>query len=180
MSQPYDPYQQQPYGNAPGGHGAPAGLGERFLARLIDGVVLLVVSLVIGVVLGGGLVATGGADTDGLNAAASLASLLGVVVNFAYYGFLDSTQGGTLGKKALKLRVVAPDGTSNVSFVESAKRNAFFALGLLGLVPFLGLIGNLLSLAAVIVIAVQISQDTARRQGWHDRFAGGTQVVKVG
>ena len=174
MSQPY-----QPYGAAPTS-GTPAGLGERFLARLIDGVILAVVSLVVGALLGGGLVAMGSTDTDGLNAAAATGTLIGVAINFVYYGLLDSAQGATLGKKALKLRVVGPDGTSNVSFTDSVKRNVFFALSLVGVVPFLGYIASIVSLAALILIAVQISQDTARRQGWHDKFAGGTRVLKVG
>ncbi len=42
------------------------------------------------------------------------------------------------------------------------------------------LIDALLLLVAVILIAVGISQDTQRRQAWHDRFAGGTQVLKIG
>lgn len=179
MSQPQDPYQQQPYGYVPG-HGTPAGLGERFLARLIDAVILLVVSIVVGVVLVGGLLTSGGGDADSMNTATAFGTMLTVAVQFGYYGLLDSSQGGTLGKKALKLRVVAPDGTSRVTFVQSVQRNIFYALSLLGLVPFLGLVGNLVSLGAVILIAVQISQDPARRQGWHDRFAGGTQVVKAG
>ena len=30
------------------------------------------------------------------------------------------------------------------------------------------------------MIAVSINNDTVRRQGWHDQFAGGTYVLKVG
>ncbi len=30
------------------------------------------------------------------------------------------------------------------------------------------------------MIAVGINSDTVRRQGWHDHFAGGTYVLKVG
>ncbi len=63
---------------------------------------------------------------------------------------------------------------------ESAKRNIYLAFGLAGVIPFLGIIASLASLVAVILIAVGISQDTQRRQAWHDRFAGGTQVLKIG
>ena len=34
--------------------------------------------------------------------------------------------------------------------------------------------------APVIMIAVGINNDTVNRQAWHDNFAGGTRVVKVG
>ncbi len=174
MTQPY-----QQYGAAPVS-GEPAGLGGRFLARLVDGVVLLVASLILGSMLGGGLVATGSTGTDGPDLAVAVSTLVTVALQFTYFGVLDSAQGGTLGKKMLRLRVVAPDGHSNVSFAESAKRNVFFALSLVGLVPSLGLIASVVSLVALLVIAVQISLDTVRRQAWHDRFAGGTRVVKVG
>ncbi len=30
------------------------------------------------------------------------------------------------------------------------------------------------------MIAVGINTDTLRRQAWHDKFAGGTQVLKIG
>ncbi|WP_228942302.1 RDD family protein [Nocardioides sp. Leaf374] len=170
-------YGAPQYGGQPGG-AVPAGLLERFLARLIDGVLLLVVSFIIGLVFGGNVVATDGTDEQSY-AAAAAAILLGVVINLAYYGFLESSRGATLGKQLLKLRVVAPEG-GNPTLATAVKRNIFLAFGLAALVPFLGIIGNLASLVAVIVIAVQINGDKAQRQGWHDKFAGGTHVVKVG
>ena len=187
MSQqpPSGPYDQNPYGGAPGspygsgapGGGVPAEVLPRFLARLIDGLLLGAISVVLGLVLGGGAVISGvGQGTS--YAVSALISLLGVAIGFAYFGFMDSSQGGTLGKKALSLRVVSPTG-GNPTFTESVKRNIFLAVGILGLLPFLGLISPLITLVAYITIAVGISQDTDRRQAWHDRFAGGTQVVKT-
>ena len=32
----------------------------------------------------------------------------------------------------------------------------------------------------MIMIAVGINSDTVDRQGWHDKFAGGTRVLKIG
>ncbi len=183
---PSGPYDQNPYGGAPGspygsgtpGAGVPAEVLPRFLARLIDGLLLAAISFVMGLVLGGGAV-LGGASAGTSYAVSALISLLGVAIGFGYFGYLDSSQGGTLGKKALSLRVVGAGG-GNPSFTESVKRNVFLAIGILGLVPFLGLVTLPLSLVAYITIAVGISQDTDRRQAWHDRFAGGTQVVKTG
>lgn len=182
---PSGPYDQNPYGGAPGspygsgapGAGAPAEVLPRFAARLIDGLLLGVISVVLTVVLGGGL-ALGGSGDGTSYAVSALVSLLGTGIGFAYFGFLDSSQGGTLGKKALGLRVVGAKG-GNPTFTESVKRNIFLAVTILGLVPFLGLVSPLITLVAYITIAVGISQDTDRRQAWHDRFAGGTQVVKT-
>ncbi|GAA2010399.1 RDD family protein [Nocardioides kribbensis] len=170
-------YGAPQYGGQPGGP-VPAGLLERFLARLIDGVLMGIVSFIIGMVFGGNVVATDGTDGQSY-AAAAAATLLGVIVNLAYFGFLESSRGATLGKQLLKLRVVAPEG-GNPTLATAVKRNIFLAFGLAGLVPFLGIIGSLATLVAVIVIAVQINGDKAQRQGWHDKFAGGTHVVKVG
>jgi hypothetical protein len=79
----------------------------------------------------------------------------------------------------LKLQTRGPDG-GNPTFEQALKRNAFTAIGVLGIIPFMGFLAGLLSLAAVIMIAVTISNNTATRRGWHDDFAGGTQVVKIG
>ena len=187
MSQqpPSGPYDQNPYGGAPGspygsgapGVGVPAEVLPRFLARLIDGLLLGAISIVIGIVLGGGVVISGAGQGTSY-AVSALSSLIGVAIGFAYFGFLDSSQGGTLGKKAMSLRVVGLNG-GNPTFTESVKRNIFLVIPILGVVPFLGLISPLLTLVAYITIAVGISQDTDRRQAWHDRFAGGTQVVKT-
>ena len=37
-----------------------------------------------------------------------------------------------------------------------------------------------MSVTAAVLIAIGISNDKVNRQGWHDRFAGGTQVWKIG
>ncbi|MGW6620763.1 RDD family protein [Nocardia sp. NPDC055002] len=61
-------------------------------------------------------------------------------------------------------------GAAEPDLVESAKRNAY----MLNLIPWLG---GLLWFIAAIGIAVTVSSSPSK-QGWHDKFAGGTQVVK--
>ena len=64
---------------------------------------------------------------------------------------------------------------------QSIRRNIIYAANLVSIVPILGwIVGPLAALVGVIMIAVGINSDPVRRQGWHDRFAGGTSVVKVG
>ena len=64
---------------------------------------------------------------------------------------------------------------------EALRRNAWVALGILGVIPLVGtFLSGLAQLAAMILIAVGISGDTVGRRGWHDTFAGGTQVIKIG
>ncbi|MFC8384926.1 RDD family protein [Nocardia sp. NPDC057272] len=62
-------------------------------------------------------------------------------------------------------------GAAEPDLVESAKRNAYM---LLNLIPWLG---GLLWFIAAIGIAVTVSSSPSK-QGWHDKFAGGTQLVK--
>ena len=64
---------------------------------------------------------------------------------------------------------------------QAVRRNIWTGFGIAGVVPIIGsLIGGLAELAAVIMIAVNINGDTVRRQHWFDKFAGGTQVLKIG
>lgn len=60
------------------------------------------------------------------------------------------------------------------------RRNTFTAIPVLGVVPVLGSLASLLSLIAMITIAVTIRCDAAMHRGWHDDFAGGTTVVRIG
>lgn len=195
---PEQPYGQQPAGPPPGQYGqpgpgyggpppppagaaVPAGLLERFLARLLDGLILGVAYVVLSTVIGA-ILPFGAFLTTGELFILNLVLVpLSVAISLGYYGYLESSQGRTLGKQALKLRVVAPGGQGNPTLEQALRRNAFLALSLAGVVPIIGqLIGGLAGLAAVIFIAVTINNDTVRRQGWHDNFAGGTQVLKVG
>ncbi|WP_024801129.1 RDD family protein [Nocardia sp. BMG51109] len=167
--QPQDPYGQQfgqqPYGQPQyGAPGVPPGavpgdLGVRFAARLIDALIIfiplvLIYVFVIGNNIGGQIVW----------------SILAAVVNLGYFVGMEVSQGGTLGKKALGLRVLGPNG-GNLDAAASAKRNLWVVSQL---IPC---IGSLVELGLVIYIAVTISQDP-NRQGWHDKFAGGATVVK--
>lgn len=136
---------------AGGGSSGTATLGVRFGARLLDG-------LIIGIPVAIVLFILGLSESYVANALVSLGF-------FAYYVYFESTTGATLGKRILNLRVVAADGTPP-ALEAAAKRNSWMLLGLLP--TFLG---GLLSLVAVIVIAVTISSSPHHR-GKHDEFAG--------
>jgi uncharacterized RDD family membrane protein YckC len=154
--------EEQPTGGAPGTAGpgpAPgdagttvtgAGLGVRIGARLVD---FVLVAIPAAILLG----LLGIIDTAWGSVVASL-------LYFGYFVWLESSQGATLGKKLLSLRVVGMDGALP-SLEVAAKRNVWM---LFGLIP---VIGPLLSLIAVIVIIVTISSSPDNR-GYHDTFAG--------
>src|ERR1700736_6731295 len=102
-------YGQQPYGQQPQ-YGQPqlqyVGVGLRFLAYLIDAIIIGVVAGILSVIF----------RNSGLSGAVT------AVLSFAYFIVLEATQGATLGKMALGLRVVKTDG-SPISWTESIIRN---------------------------------------------------------
>ncbi|WP_309649480.1 RDD family protein [Nocardioides sp.] len=196
-----NPPQQPAYGTPPpqpGGYGAPpphqAGvprpgeLLDRFLARLIDGVILGVIFGILFAILGAILIqeATydfedGSFDNGSTVLFYIVLSALTSLIYLGYYAFLESSRGQTIGKQVVKLKVFGPDGASNPTMEQAIRRNIWMAFGILGVIPVIGqLIGGLAQIAAIVLIVVGINADTARRQHWFDKFAGGTTVMKVG
>lgn len=179
-SQPPPPPPPADGPSASSGQVAAADAGPRAGARVIDAILLAVVGAVISLVIVVPLIladsATGSPGMTsilgggGFSAPGIIAGLIGVAINLAYYIGLDTTIGGTVGKKMLGMSVKGAAG-GNPTVEESFKRNAWLVLSV---IPFLG---GLLQLGAAIYILVTISNDPANI-GWHDRFAGGTRVVK--
>ena len=133
-------------------------MGLRFVARLIDGIIVNVVAVVI-------VLAIGALSNYWVT------GLFSGLLMFLYFLAFESTQGWTPGKKILGLSVHGPGGAPKPTAQQSAIRNVWT---LLNIVPF---IGGLLLIVAVIVIAVTIN-GSPTKQGKHDELAGGTQVVK--
>ncbi|UGT45903.1 RDD family protein [Nocardia yamanashiensis] len=129
----------------------------RLVARIIDGFIVGIPTAIIGFVLPNGL--------------SLLWTIISPLLMLAYFVGLEVTQGATFGKQIFKLKVLAPGGGA-LDPVTSLKRNVFIAAGV---VPYLG---SVVELGLMIWAGVSISQDP-NGQGWHDKFAGGTQVIKT-
>ena len=152
-------------------------MGPRFLARLIDGVLLSIVFFVIivpivVVALFSESFASGAAFGGGFSGSGFVAAIVLAAVGVGYFAFMESSRGQTFGKMVMRLKTEGPDG-GNPSLEMAIKRNLWIGLSI---VP---VIGGLAQLGAVIYIAVTISQSPTRA-GWHDTFAGGTRVIKTG
>lgn len=159
-SRPASACPQPPGGFQPAGR--PGTLGWRLLARLIDGVLVGVV--VVPLIL----------LTHNVSAAIVwLPGLFAGLLTFVYFVGFEVHKGWTPGKKLLGMHVRGAAGAAKPTVRQSAIRNAFT---LLAVIP---LIGQWLALIAGLVIAVTIYSSTTK-QGQHDSFAGGTQVVKNG
>jgi len=168
---------------------------KRLVAAAVDvgiGIALWAVFFVINMVMGLGSSFAG--SDSGLATGAALflpriVSFVGAVVSLGYILGRDVLAGDrSFGKKLQNIRVVGPNGQP-LTFADSAKRNAIFAIGsvltfvsaTLQLVPCLGdavacllfplwLLGALLGLVAVVLEIVKITQDeNGVRMG--DQFA---------
>lgn len=160
---PPPPQQPGPYGYPgsyppPGGGQQPGGLGIRFGARVIDGIIVGIV---------GGIIVY----AIGMSSNVMVTGLFTGVLTFAYYVAFEITQGWTPAKKMLGLSVHGPGGAPKPTFQQSAIRNSWT---LLPIIPF---IGGLLGVVAIVIIAVTINSSPTK-QGKHDELAGGTQVLK--
>ena len=157
------------------GIGAPADLGSRFLARLIDHILLgivifmIIVPLIVAAAFTG--VGNGMNMFGGFSVGSLVAAIVTAAITIGYFTLMEANKGQTVGKMLIGLKTVGPDG-NNPTMEQALKRNSWYALGI---VPFLG---GLAQLAATIYIAVTIN-NSATRMGWHDTFAGGTRVIKT-
>jgi uncharacterized RDD family membrane protein YckC len=143
---------QRPYVN-------PGDLVPRFFARLIDGILVNIAVFVLSLFIfrDHWFLATG---------------LFSGVLMFGYFVLLEVTQGASVGKRLLGMRVLGSGGRPRPVLSQSAIRNSFT---LLAAVPY---VGSLLAFIAYVVIAVTINASPCK-QGKHDELAGGTQVIKV-
>ncbi|MFI5540995.1 RDD family protein [Nocardia sp. NPDC003999] len=139
---------------------AAAGIGGRAAARFIDWIIAGII---------GGLLFWVLERVSDLPGWVSI--LPGAGFGFLYFVFFEVVTGSTPGKKVLGLHVTGAGGAAKPNVVESAKRNAYM---LFNLIPW---VGGIFWFFAAIAIAVTVTASSTK-QGWHDNFAGGTQVVK--
>lgn len=131
-----------------------AGFFERFVATLIDGVLVSIASFVLGFVLGLLLGAGGWVK--------SVAGLAGMAMSASYYVYFISQGGQTLGKKAMHLRVQNELTGQNLDVVSAILREV---------------VGKFLS-AAVLLLGYFWMLWDDKKQTWHDKIAKSV-VVKI-
>ena len=125
-----------------------AGFGRRFLAVLLDGIVLYVISLLFDMVFHTNIVShsagTVGMHFSGLN---TLIPVLYYVLSWAY---LD---GATIGKKIMKIKIIKADG-SKLDVVSAFVRYLSYIVSSIPLgLGFFWVIWD------------------SKKQGWHDKIA---------
>jgi len=145
------------------GIGQPGNLVDRFLARLIDFVIVGIPAVILQFIFQAAV---------GYWAGLFIGGVITAVLFIGYFGYFESNRGQTIGKQVMKLKVEGPGG-GNPTMEQAVRRNIW---GAFGIIPC---IGGVAELVAVILIAVNINSDP-QRQHWFDKFAGGTKVTKIG
>ena len=137
-----------------------AGFWLRFVACLLDSLILGAVQFGIGLAFGlaGGAIIGGDSDSFALDLVTWLCS---TVVGVTYYIFFTGYNGQTPGKMALRIQVVRTDGTA------MTYRRAFLR----------EVVGKFLS-ALILGIGYLMAGFDRNKQGLHDRIAG-TYVIKL-
>jgi uncharacterized RDD family membrane protein YckC len=160
----------------------PGGLLDRFLARLIDGILIAIVQgILVSAIIVGAIMDSSGGFYGGASYGASVVSgIVSAALYIGYFAYMESSRGQTLGKMVMKLHTQGPDG-GNPTMEQAIRRNIWAGAAVLAIIPVVGgPLGGLLQFVAVIMIAVGINGDPVARQAWHDKFAGGTRVIKEG
>ncbi len=150
-----------------------AGPFGRLGARIIDAVIMIVVSIILLAVGVLSVIGISSEDVTDEESATGVAvfigfALVGAAVGIIYEVSMIALKGQTLGKMATKIKVVRADNGLVPGWGKSIGR--WIIPAALGFVPF---VGGLLS----ILVYVSLLWDKVR-QGWHDKAAG-TLVVKV-
>ena len=141
--------------------------GKRLGARFIDGVIIIVITTIVAVGIGGSSAFSGSTDIDG---ATVIAGLVGAVIAFLWEALFIRSMGATPGKLMLGMQVVDADSGDSppadpTPWMRSANK-------LLGLIP---LLGGLVSLVIGVVSLIFLFSDDEHRTVM-DRI-GGTRVV---
>ena len=159
--------------------GQPAGLGVRFVARLLDGLILgIPFGIIYSVLVLPGMMAATKVDptTGAVADPTALAGVMGTVfvvygifgvIAIAYEVVLIALRGATLGKQIMKLHVISTETGGFPGFGPAVLR---------WLIPLVGAFA-----CGIVQLVVYISpafDNTGLQQGWHDKVAK-TRVVKL-
>lgn len=150
-----------------------AGVGKRVGAYVIDIMLITVVlSIVFAVVLSGS--ETLPTSPEGIDQSSAYATgLASTLLTLAYFTLMEAGSGQTLGKKALRIKVLSADGVTPPSLPDAFKRRVLFVIG--NVIP---VVGSLIVFVVPLAALITAIQDEPDHRGFHDRWAG-TRVVDV-
>lgn len=116
-----------------------AGIGTRFAAVFIDGLILAIPTVAILFIFGIGMFAAAG--STGIGAGMQIIFYIAIAApGFLYEGLMLQTRGQTLGKMACKIKVVTPEGgdiSAGQAWTRGLTRVIFNQLGIFSLINYL-------------------------------------------
>lgn len=144
-----------------------ASFGRRFVASLLDGIIVgvagAVIGGIIGVITGIILVASGSSGKDLMTSiVGGIAQIISGGLSLGYYIYFTGKEGQTLGKKALGIKVVKKDSQQAPGYMSAFLREA---------------VGKFVS-AIVFGLGYLWMLWDKDKQTWHDKIAG-TIVIKI-
>lgn len=113
-----------------------AGVGSRFIALLVDGIILGIIMLLIALPFGatsmmfGMMSPTGISNILGIIAMYSTLMIVWFVISLLYFSYFESKSGQTLGKKLVNIKVVTEKGKPNIwycsnkNYIENSRRSS--------------------------------------------------------
>ncbi|KKQ92103.1 MAG: RDD domain containing protein [Microgenomates group bacterium GW2011_GWC1_39_7b] len=140
-----------------------AGFWARLGASVLDGLIIGVVSFVINLVMGIVTTVAGGGSASSVVAVVSMVvSLIFFVLELVYFIYFIGAKGQTLGKMALKIKVVRAGTNEAPGYLKAFLREV---------------VGKFISSFVFLLGFLWMLWDK-NKQTWHDKIAG-TVVVKV-
>ena len=149
------------------------GFGPRFLAALIDGVILFGVAMVLGLILGGGASAFSGGGSY----------IAGLVVSLFSLGYtsLEIFKAATPGKMIMKIAIRNADGSvapQEVLIKRWAIKSSGSLVHTVSAITTIALIGHIGMLFGLVILVGCFFVLGADKLALHDKIAG-TAVYKV-
>lgn len=135
---------------------------KRIGARVIDGIIWFIITIVVSLIFGGGSFSAG-----------IVASIIIGLLVVAYEVVMVGTQGGTVGKLLLGMKVVNEDGSAADYQTGLRRMYLYIAFIFIGLIPILG---QLLNFIVAVAGLVMLFTDARHQTPWDK--VGKTLVVE--
>jgi len=141
------------------------GVAIRFVAQLVDVIILGVVFWILGFTGAGTITVDASAAQVSISPFLGLLILIEVIIAFLYFTILEGRNGQTIGKMVVKIKVVKKADNSSISYGEAAVRTI---LRIIDLIPFI----------APYLLAAVLIWSSEDKQRFGDRVAR-TVVVQL-
>ena len=110
------------------------GVAIRFVAQLVDVIILGVVFWLLGFTGAGTITIDAATAQVTISPLFGLLMLIDVIIAFLYFTVLEGWNGQTVGKMVVKIKVVRKEDNSSISYAEAATRTM---LRIIDLIPFI-------------------------------------------